>query len=291
MDVRRVLPGVHRLTAALLNRTVAFDPRARYGSYEELIEDISFALERGRRSGVGKVWVFGLAGVAVLGAAGYWGGGYWVEARKAPVTRGERVPPGDEERMQAAGDALLEGDAERCGKVLRLVSRTPGASPALQVWSRIGLAMVSGLRDQWSQAGDVFTELESLKGAVAPALHPVIEAALAAGPQRALPPAKSVSDGAEASGVQWIRETFSALHLLSKPEAAEAQEALQRAVDAGRVFAVPEAAELARAVSEVLREIREEATTAAGGSTAGGGGLKRFRPPGGGGTVGGRAGD
>ncbi len=59
VDVRKVLRGIHPRTAALLNRTVAFDAEDRYGSYEALLEDIDAALER-KGQGGRKGWFFGV---------------------------------------------------------------------------------------------------------------------------------------------------------------------------------------------------------------------------------------
>lgn len=156
VDLQSVLPEVHPLTAAALNRTLCFDPEARFPDYSALSASLKEALEllANPKQAPSPIPVPGTtrglkAAPVFLLICAIAGGVWWTQKNRAVGDTQKNVEPAfqsDAQRL-AHSVALLSrpGQLDLAIRRLELIANSPGLPPELQVWTQLSLGIAFNL--------------------------------------------------------------------------------------------------------------------------------------------------
>ena len=182
VDLQSVFPEVHPLTAAALNRTLCFDPEARFPDYSALCASFKEALEllanpKPASAAVPiteKPRVFKAATVLLLVCA-IAGGVWWTQKNRSGGDPQKNVEPAfqsDAQRL-AHSVALLSspGQLDLAIRRMELIANSPGLTPELQVWTQLSLGIAFNLLNAPARQESALNNALSLAETAAPELR------------------------------------------------------------------------------------------------------------------------
>lgn len=261
VDARRLVPRINPRIAAVLNRCLAFEAGDRFPDYEALLFDLRAASVGGGSPAprfLNTVWIL----IAVFLFLLCWVGSRWEvfsiwwngaqSNESGAVSEFFVSVEGDgASRLRVAFRALVEGDPERCVRILRLVALTPRGESTAAAWSRVGLAAVYWMQDQQNEVQSTLRELDGLVGWEEMKFDRLVQGVRSALVGHAELPSALDADG----GFAW--HFFSALRAISEGDFQRARAAMEAAREAGARARSAEAQALASLVPEVLRELQK----------------------------------
>ena len=257
VDLKTVMPTVHPFTAAALNKTIAFDPDARYVDYESLVADLRHALAAlhsghdGSAAPVRKPgWKFPAmiaAAALVVGLGGLW---IALKGRSPDVTVVEEAGSTDESRLQSALKLIAKGQLDTAIQRLDLVSKTQSLSERMRVLSKASLAMAQGLAGNAPLFAKALDELESLELKDEPEWSALAKSLAQTGRK------SSTQQDADANVErEAVRQIFAALSAISQSDLPKAKAALEAAKKIKAGDADPEVAAILVLIPDLLKDV------------------------------------